>query len=600
MAGRPVVRRRVLRGCVVGAVAVGVALAPGVANGAPVWSTPIAVETFNTSQAGIEAATADPRISMNAAGLTVIAWTRILNGVRVVATATRAPDASAFGPGGVVSPTGSSATDPQVVVNNAGVTLITWNRSDGGQQVVEYAARATPTAGFVSGSLGPGAGARPALDGNGNAVVVWTAAGTAGAQVARAAVRRDGFWQASTDLSAAGLIATAPRVVATSFGDVAAVWLSRPAQPAGASRVVQAARILLPGNGSWSAATAVSPAAEDAKEVEVGAAAQNGTALAVWTSGGGSPSRNRVRVGRSVIATGTWTTPLPVAAGGQVFTPAIDVAPDGRAVIAYRSGTTQAAVLAGVGTTTNPTFPLSPAGSGLSPAVAFRIGTGANRADATVIAGASGLDRRTQAGVRRPTGGWLNGVILSEGETPNGAETEHHLGRDAAGRVTAIWMTRDVWGFGVIQRLRVSTLREQALTCLGQEAHIVGNGLSDVITGTGQNDVIASRSGNDTVDGLAGNDRICLGNGDDSANGGSGIDQISGGAGIDEIRGDAGNDIITGGSGSDDLFGGSGIDQLSGGSGNDQMSGGTGADTGKGGTGSDFCANDIEVKISCP
>lgn len=104
---------------------------------------------------------------------------------------------------------------------------------------------------------------------------------------------------------------------------------------------------------------------------------------------------------------------------------------------------------------------------------------------------------------------------------------------------------------------------EQATTCNGLPATIIGTEGDDVITGTAGDDVIAGLDGNDVIRGGLGNDVIC---------GGPGEDNLSGQGGDDHLFGDQDDDILDGGeggccnvptnTGDDVLHGGQGDDDL--------------------------------------
>lgn len=116
--------------------------------------------------------------------------------------------------------------------------------------------------------------------------------------------------------------------------------------------------------------------------------------------------------------------------------------------------------------------------------------------------------------------------------------------------------------------------RDNATSCLGQRATIVGTSGDDVLLGTKGADVIAGLSGDDEIHGRGGRDLICGGPGSDVLAGDGGLDRIQGGRGNDIIAGGSGNDSLGAGPAHDRLRGGRGFDFLFPGSGNDQVDGG--------------------------
>ena len=128
---------------------------------------------------------------------------------------------------------------------------------------------------------------------------------------------------------------------------------------------------------------------------------------------------------------------------------------------------------------------------------------------------------------------------------------------------------------------------DDAVTCNGLVATIVGTEGDDVLTGTAGPDVIAALGGDDVVRGLGGDDVICGGPGKDHLSGGRGRDMLFGQSGRDVVKGGKGRDELVGGRGRDRLFGQSARDRLSGGPGRDLLDGGSAKDTCTGGKGRD-------------
>ncbi len=102
----------------------------------------------------------------------------------------------------------------------------------------------------------------------------------------------------------------------------------------------------------------------------------------------------------------------------------------------------------------------------------------------------------------------------------------------------------------VVVRL-LGTPTARAGTCHGRKATIVGTPGKDRMRGTAKADVIVALGGNDVVKGLGGKDVVC---------GGDGADRLVGGAGKDLLLGQRGVDDLVGGSGKDRLVGGPGRD----------------------------------------
>lgn len=96
--------------------------------------------------------------------------------------------------------------------------------------------------------------------------------------------------------------------------------------------------------------------------------------------------------------------------------------------------------------------------------------------------------------------------------------------------------------------------QEQAATCFGSKATIVGTDGDDVLIGTSENDYIVGLGGNDVIDGAGGYaDRVCGGDGDDELtdadgaglDGGDGADILSlTGSATAKMIGGPGDDIL--------------------------------------------------------
>lgn len=128
---------------------------------------------------------------------------------------------------------------------------------------------------------------------------------------------------------------------------------------------------------------------------------------------------------------------------------------------------------------------------------------------------------------------------------------------------------------------------QDAPTCGGRTATIVGDDGNNRIFGTPGPDVIYGGAGRDRIFGGGGADVICGGPGADLIRGQKGKDIIFGDEGKDRLVGGQGADIIDGGRGNDRVRGGFGDDDLVTGAGDDTVSGESGVDT------CDFDRNDV-------
>jgi hypothetical protein len=127
-----------------------------------------------------------------------------------------------------LSGTGQNASDPQVTVNAQGNAVAVWTRSNGSNDIVQAAARSA--AGSWQAPVNLSAAGQNAsdpqvgVDGQGDAVAVWTRSNGTNTVVQAAARSGRETWQAPINLSAAGQNAGAPQVAVDGRGDAVAVW----------------------------------------------------------------------------------------------------------------------------------------------------------------------------------------------------------------------------------------------------------------------------------------------------------------------------------------------------------------------------------------
>lgn len=242
-----------------------------------IWETPTTI-----SVAGADAS--NPHIAADSAGNLVATWKRF-NGANNVVEVARRNVGSAWSAPQVLSATGQSANGPQVAVGPSGTAAITWFRSDGTSSVVE-AAKGSTTSGFgapqaLSATGQDAVNARVAIDGAGNAVVVWRRYNGTRDVVQASTSPPGGPWGAAETISQPAQDANSPDVAMDAAGKTLITWVRRE----GADDIAVAS-LRLPG-GVWSVAQPLSGAGQSA----VGPTAtlsSNGTAVVVWTRSDGS------------------------------------------------------------------------------------------------------------------------------------------------------------------------------------------------------------------------------------------------------------------------------------------------------------------------
>jgi len=216
------------------------------------WAAPAWLAPQDLSAAGQHAY--DPQVAVDGQGNAIAVWQRFDGKNTVVQAAVRAAGGS-FGAPQDLSAAGQHAYDPQMAVDGQGNAIAVWSASDGTNFIVQAAARAAG-GGFGApqdlSAAGQDAGfPQVAVDGQGNAIAVWSrfdgtnfimqAAARAAASRRRRRYftpKRGGSFGAPQDLSAAGQDAFNPQVAFDGQGNAIAVWHRL---DAGTNTIVQAA-----------------------------------------------------------------------------------------------------------------------------------------------------------------------------------------------------------------------------------------------------------------------------------------------------------------------------------------------------------------------
>ena len=212
-------------------------------------------------------------------------------------------------PTDIAGPT-TSITFPEIAVNAGGDAVAIWPRNTGSETVVEVIER--PAGGEWSGPeviSDPGeeelSSVHIGLDDAGNAVAVWRAYDFA--YVIRTAARpAGGEWSAPEDLFAGG--GQSPQLAMNGAGDAVVVWIL---SVAGGDVVAQAAE--RPAGGDWLAPDDLSVTGEDAGSPSIAIDAA-GTATAVWQLS--DPGENEIRAAVRT-ASDNWSAPQPLSTPGE-------------------------------------------------------------------------------------------------------------------------------------------------------------------------------------------------------------------------------------------------------------------------------------------
>jgi PKD repeat protein len=153
----------------------------------------------------------EPVIAITPGGLATAAWTQS-DGSNNIVQAARGSSGGGFSTPLPLSPSGQEALDPEVAVNASGAATVVWKGSDGTNDIVESAT------GPATGSFSPAVGLsvagqdavfpRVAIDGGGDATVVWWRSNGANEIVQAAGYDADAPTLGNLSIPASGIVGT--------------------------------------------------------------------------------------------------------------------------------------------------------------------------------------------------------------------------------------------------------------------------------------------------------------------------------------------------------------------------------------------------------
>jgi plastocyanin len=210
-----------------------------------------------------------------------------------------------------LSEAGHSASAPEVAVDGAGDALVVWTRSNGANDIVQAAVKPAGEAPSMPVNLSaPGEEASEpqiAVDPAGEAVAVWVRSNGSN-EVVQAAVKPPGKgWGKPVSLSGANEEASQPQVSLDEAGDATVVWLDFD----GSNHIVQAAT--MPAGDGWGKPVNLSPAGQEAARPDIAVDGKGG-AVAVWAGHAASGDLVQAAV---KAAHGRWGEPATLSAAGQ-------------------------------------------------------------------------------------------------------------------------------------------------------------------------------------------------------------------------------------------------------------------------------------------
>jgi PKD repeat protein len=397
------------------------------AQAAPQWLSPQTV-----SPTGLDAS--EQQVAFDPGGDAVVVWRGAGPPHNTIIASVR-PAGGVFGPTQTLSDAGEDSQAPDVAIDAHGDALAVWLRYDGSDERVQAAYRpaggAFGTPQTLSEAGVEATGPRVAMNGAGEAVVVWSVMLGGKEEIQAAPAAPGGAFGTPVNLTGFSVVASVPQVALDSHGDAIAVWDGYDGTNIRIEDAIRAA------GGGFGAAQFLSPAGSNADTPQVAFDAA-GNALAVWRFDGSPAStvQGAYRpAGGSFAPAQTISTPSPAPA--QAPQVAFDGSSEG--VVAWKqSDGSEPRVYAsvrsaGAGGTYSAPSVLDPSGpEAYEPQIA---GDGQS---ATIVSWKTfnGITSSTQAAVR-PAGGSFSAATTVSATGPEEGTPE--VGVDAQGDGIAVW-----------------------------------------------------------------------------------------------------------------------------------------------------------------
>jgi len=359
-----------------------------------------------------------PEVAVDAAGNAVAVWERTVGGEEIVEASER-PAGGDWSQPQVLSLPGEEGRRSQVTIDAAGEAIAVWLSGESSPNFVIRSAVRPPGGEWsapedVSDSVAAAGSPRLAIDATSEAVVVWTAFDGADTIVQGSTRPAAGTWSEPKDLSEAGKSVTpleAPDVAIDAGGNAIAVWKLEDSND-----IIQAA-MRPAGQEDWTAPDDLSDSGQDADQPTV-AMNDAGDAVAVWRRTTGTDTiQGAVRP-----AGGGWSEPDDLSNSGENAAEpevALDETDDAVAVWTRSDGSkdiVQGAVRP-VGGDWTEAADLSASGqNGTAPVVVANGAVGA----VAMWERSDGADLRVQAAVRPPDGEWSKPDTISTAGEPAG------------------------------------------------------------------------------------------------------------------------------------------------------------------------------------
>jgi hypothetical protein len=499
------------------------------------------------------AGTESPEVAMDSLGNSVAVWQRTTGGDSIVQAAIR-PAGGEWGEPQDLSSPGEVAFNPDVALRAGRVTAV-WTTLRDGRTVVESSSGpvtgAWTPAVTVSAPIGNASGADVAMNDQGGAVASWHWS-DGPFLVVQAAVRSEGEWSSPETLSGPGRSTSAPQAAMDATGNAVVAWLRYNGSWFAAQVTYR------PADGGWEPPQNLSQRGGNAAALDLAMNAR-GDAAVSWVQGR-LAARADLWSSFRMAGSSSWTA-APVSQAWLGLQARIALDEQGNATVAWSGSWSISASFKPVGQPWQQNYLLS---SYDFPAASPVVTTQAPKNATAVWIRAGTADDLIQA-VSYDVNTVKDLADAEDDDEDEGDDDDDDDGDGDGESATE----------GTIFR---GSPRADAL---------VGTPGNDVFYGYGGNDTIKGLGGKDTIYGGPGKDVIAGGSGTDRLFGGDGADVLIGGRGRDSLRGGFGSDVLSGGRGNDVLYGSAGEDTIDGGRGRDLALGGIGRDRLFGGTGAD-------------
>lgn len=274
-------------------------------------------------------------VSVNSSGFAVAVWGRFDGSDDVIQAATLAPGSTVWVPTTDLSASGNSGDSPDVAVGAAGNAVAVWAYSDGFSYTIQGATLSAGSSAWVPTTpLSGDYASRPRIDidAAGNAVAVWERFDGSDVLIQGAALAAGSdVWVPTADLSVEGNSGSNPQISVDPFGNTVAVWEYYD----GATDIIQGAT-LAANSSVWVPTTDLTASGTTAFAPKV-AVDSLGNAIAVWEFD--CCSNFSVQGARLVSGSNVWIPTKALSASGEdSFSPNVAVDSSGNAVAVWING----------------------------------------------------------------------------------------------------------------------------------------------------------------------------------------------------------------------------------------------------------------------